>query len=91
MGDTLYLEITPLLKEVLRFSSHPGQRAYWTELSERDKQYDMFPAVVLLTSLLLLIPFRAVVPRWYLHGILLLVIFGWFVTMIGLGGLKPWG
>lgn len=86
-----YLETTPLLNEVLRFAKHAGPRAYWTELAEREKEYDLFPALVLLCSVLLLIPFRAVVPRWYLHCILLMGCSAWLITMIGMGGLRHWG
>lgn len=90
IGDTLILQTTALFRTVINHAPIHAP-AYRTELFERDREYDAFPAVVLLCSCFLLIPFRAVEPRWYLHGILLLVCFGWLVTMIGLGGLKPWG
>lgn len=91
-GDTMQLEITPLWHEVVRFSKGGGKKRYWNELlAAREKEFDLFPALVLLCSLLLLIPFRTPEPRWYLHGILVLMGFGWLVTMIGMGGLKPWG
>lgn len=90
-GDTIMLELTPLWKEVARYRRPAYPQATWTELSSRNKEYDAFPAGVLICALLLLVPFRTVQPRWYLHGILLLLTSAWLVTIIGLGALKPWG
>lgn len=91
VGDTLRLERTPLWKQVNRYKKRPDQTTYWTDLANRNREYDLFPALVLLCSVMLLIPFRAEQARWLLHGILLFVCFGWLLTMIGTGGLTPWG
>jgi hypothetical protein len=88
LGDTLEVERTALLGEVLRYrhlrSVYPG----WNEIALRDREYDAFPALVLCCCFLLLLPVREEQYRWVLHGLLMLLLFSWLLTMLGTGGLK---
>jgi hypothetical protein len=88
VGDTLEVERTALLGEVLRYRNIHSAYTGWNEIALRDREYDAFPALVLCCCFLLLLPVRAEQYRWTLHGALMLLLFSWLVTMLGTGGLK---
>lgn len=91
VGDTLDLEYTPIWKKVYRYRQHPLAAHAWWDVFDRDPEYDLFPALVLVCSLLALCPWWSIEAHWWIQGVCLMMIAGWVFTVIGTDGLTPWG
>ena len=86
-GDTIELQRTPMLNEPLQFRKKNSRVREWQVVDSNKLDNRPYPYIVFFCALLLLFPWPEGTWRWSLQAALVLVLFGWLLTMIGTGGL----
>ncbi len=87
-GGTMDVEVTALRNEVVRYKPPNNGRSGWYEVEGANREYLAFPAAVVILALLLLIPWWSLENRWLLHGIMVLVLVAWLLTLLGTGVMR---
>ena len=87
-GETMEVEVTALRNEVVRYKPPNNGRFGWNEVEGANKEYLAFPAAVATLALLLLIPGWSLENRWLMHGLVVLILVAWMLTLLGTGVMR---
>lgn len=90
VGDTLEVARSPWFGEVVRYRFTRGWSKEWLAPPSADRNSQAFPVMVLISALLLLIPWRKEEARWILHAFLFMGLAGWMFNLVGTGILRRW-
>jgi hypothetical protein len=91
IGGTMEVEVTALAKNVVRYKLPNYERFGWNEVEGANKEFLAFPVLVAGLALLLLAPWWSLENRWLMHGLMILVLVAWLLTLIGTGVMKAFG
>lgn len=86
-GDTIELQRTRILSEPVQFRKKCSRIREWQVVDSNKSDHRLFPYIVGFLAFLLLFPWPEGNWRWSLTAALIFVLFGWFMMLMGTGGL----